>query len=144
MLREAEFRKGRCCSSSDTIYQDNVEQAEAELNTAPGQSGIMPEQLCPYAGSCESDAVKPDTGVTVEIECCHFTSGSQQRRSCTEYGTDLGCTVRRHLMGLSSRNPSRCRQLCRGSLQPVTPCPIYKDDLPAHTSISLITSGLPC
>ena len=62
-----------------TIYQDNVEQAEAELNTARAN--------LEYAGSCEKRCCKPDTGVTVEIECCHFTSGSQQRRSCTEYGT---------------------------------------------------------
>ena len=60
-----------------TIYQDNVEQAEAELNTARAN--------LEYAQN--NYARMPDTGVTVEIECCHFTSGSQQRRSCTEYGT---------------------------------------------------------
>ena len=55
-----------------TIYQDNVKQTE---------------QLCPYAGSCEKRCCKPDTGVTVEIECRHFASGSQQCRSRAEYST---------------------------------------------------------
>lgn len=36
-----------------TIYQDNVEQAGSGTEHCPSQSGICPEQLCPYAGSCE-------------------------------------------------------------------------------------------
>lgn len=97
----------------------------------PSQSGICPEQLCPYAGSCEKRCCKPDTGVTVEIDVATFASGSQQRRSCTEYSTHKSGLLHSPgaVCGTVSRNQVDVGSYVGGSLQPVTLATIYKDDL---------------
>lgn len=88
-----------------TIYQDNVEQAEAELNTARANLEYAQNNYARMLEAVKSDAVSQIQVLQSKSNDCHFASGSQQRRSCTEYSTHKsGATAQsgRRLMGLSA------------------------------------------
>ena len=91
-----------------TIYQDNVEQAEAELNTSRANQVLQSKSNVATSQAAVSNA----------------------EAALNTARTNLGyCTVRAPFDGTVSRNQVDVGSYVGGSLQPVTLATIYKDDL---------------
>ena len=129
-----------------TIYQDNVEQAEAELNTARANLEYAQNNYARMLEAVKSDAVSQIQVLQSKSNVATSQAAvSNAEAALNTARTNLGyCTVRAPFDGTVSRNQvdvgSYVGEVCNLSPLPRS----IKMTCYIHTSISLITSGLPC
>lgn len=114
-----------------TIYQDNVEQAEAELNTARANLEYAQNNYARMLEAVKSDAVSQIQVLQSKSNVATSQAAvSNAEAALNTARTNLGyCTVRAPFDGTVSRNQVDVGSYVGGSLQPVTLATIYKDDL---------------
>ncbi|RGK26935.1 efflux RND transporter periplasmic adaptor subunit [Bacteroides intestinalis] len=114
-----------------TIYQDNVEQAEAELNTARANLEYARNNYARMLEAVKSDAVSQIQVLQSKSNVATSQAAvSNAEAALNTARTNLGyCTVRAPFDGTVSRNQVDVGSYVGGSLQPVTLATIYKDDL---------------
>ena len=114
-----------------TIYQDNVEQAKAELNTARANLEYAQNNYARMLEAVKSDAVSQIQVLQSKSNVATSQAAvSNAEAALNTARTNLGyCTVRAPFDGTVSRNQVDVGSYVGGSLQPVTLATIYKDDL---------------
>lgn len=114
-----------------TIYQDNVEQAEAELNTARANRDYARNNYERMQEAAKSDAVSQIQVLQSKSNVATSQAAvSNAEAALNTARTNLGyCTVRAPFNGTVSRNQVDAGSYVGGSVQPVTLATIYKDDL---------------
>lgn len=136
-LQQASYRPGSHVSKGDvlfriepTVYQDNVSQAEAALQTAEAQLDYAENN---YARMLE--AVKTDAVSRIQVQQARSNVATAQaavgnaRAALNTARTQLGyCTVRAPFDGSVSRSLVDVGSYVNGSTQPVKLATIYKDD----------------
>ena len=111
-----------------TIYQDNVEQAEAELNTARANLEYAQNNYARMLEAVKSDAVSQIQVLQSKSNVATSQAAvSNAEAALNTARTNLGyCTVRAPFDGTVSRNQVDVGSYVGGSLQPVTLATIYK------------------
>lgn len=114
-----------------TIYQDNVEQAEAELNTARANLEYAQNNYSRMLEAVKSDAVSQIQVLQSKSNVATSQAAvSNAEAALNTARTNLSyCTVRAPFDGTVSRNQVDAGSYVGGSVQPVTLATIYKDDL---------------
>lgn len=113
-----------------TIYRDNVEQAEAELNTARANLDYAQNNYTRMQEAVKSDAVSQIQVLQAKSNVATSQAAvSNAEAALNTARTNLGyCTVRAPFDGTVSRNQVDAGSYVGGSVQPVTLATIYKDD----------------
>lgn len=113
-----------------TIYRDNVEQAEAELNTARANLEYAENNYTRMQEAAKSDAVSQIQVLQAKSDVATSQAAvSNAEAALNTARTNLGyCTVRAPFDGTVSRNRVDVGGYVGGSMQPVTLATIYKDD----------------
>lgn len=113
-----------------TIYQDNVEQAEAELNTTRANLEYAQNNYARMLEAVKSDAVSQIQVLQSKSNVATSQAAvSNAEAALNTARTNLGyCTVRAPFEGTVSRNQVDVGSYVGGSVQPVTLATIYKDD----------------
>lgn len=113
-----------------TIYRDNVEQAEAELNTARANLEYAENNYARMQEAAKSDAVSQIQVLQAKSNVATSQAAvSNAEAALNTARTNLGyCTVRAPFDGTVSRNRVDVGSYVGGSAQPVTLATVYKDD----------------
>lgn len=113
-----------------TIYRNNVEQAEAELNTARANLEYAENNFARMQEAAKSDAVSQIQVLQAKSNVATSQAAvSNAEAALNTARTNLGyCTVRAPFDGTVSRNRVDAGSYVGGSVQPVTLATIYKDD----------------
>lgn len=113
-----------------TIYRDNVEQAEAELNTARANLEYAENNYARMQEAAKSDAVSQIQVLQAKSNVATSQAAvSNAEAALNTARTNLGyCTVRAPFDGTVSRNRVDEGSYVGGSVQPVALATIYKDD----------------
>ena len=113
-----------------TVYQDNVRQAEAELNTARANLEYAQNNYTRMQEAMKSDAVSRIQVLQAQSNVATSQAAvSNAEAALNTARTNLSyCTVRAPFDGTVSRNLVDAGGYVGGSVQPVTLATIYKDD----------------
>ena len=113
-----------------TVYQDNVRQAEAELNTARANLEYAQNNYTRMQEAVKSDAVSRIQVLQAQSNVATSQAAvSNAEAALNTARTNLSyCTVRAPFDGTVSRNLVDAGGYVGGSVQPVTLATIYKDD----------------
>lgn len=113
-----------------TVYQDNVRQAEAELNTARANLEYAQNNYTRMQEAVKSDAVSRIQVLQAQSNVATSQAAvSNAEAALNTARTNLSyCTVRAPFDGTVSRNLVDAGSYVGGSVQPVTLATIYKDD----------------
>ena len=113
-----------------TVYQDNVRQAEAELNTARANLEYAQNNYTRMQEAVKSDAVSRIQVLQAQSNVATSQAAvSNAEAALNTARTKLSyCTVRAPFDGTVSRNLVDAGGYVGGSVQPVTLATIYKDD----------------
>ena len=113
-----------------TVYQDNVRQAEAELNTARANLEYAQNNYTRMQEAVKSDAVSRIQVLQAQSDVATSQAAvSNAEAALNTARTNLSyCTVRAPFDGTVSRNLVDAGGYVGGSVQPVTLATIYKDD----------------
>lgn len=113
-----------------TVYQDNVRQAEAELNTARANLEYAQNNYARMQEAVKSDAVSRIQVLQAQSNVATSQAAvSNAEAALNTARTNLSyCTVRAPFDGTVSRNLVDAGGYVGGSVQPVTLATIYKDD----------------
>lgn len=113
-----------------TVYQDNVSQAEAELNTARANLEYAQNNYARMQEAVKSDAVSRIQVLQAQSNVATSQAAvSNAEAALNTARTNLSyCTVRAPFDGTVSRNLADAGSYVSGSVQPVVLATIYKDD----------------
>lgn len=113
-----------------TVYQDNVSQAEAELNTARANLEYAQNNYARMQKAVKSDAVSRIQVLQAQSNVATSQAAvSNAEAALNTARTNLSyCTVRAPFDGTVSRNLADAGSYVSGSVQPVVLATIYKDD----------------
>lgn len=113
-----------------TVYQDNVRQAEAALNTARANLEYAQNNYTRMQEAAKTDAVSQIQVLQSKSNVAtSLAAVSNAEAALNTARTNLGyCTVRAPFDGTISRNLADAGSYINGSAQPVTLATIYKDD----------------
>ena len=113
-----------------TVYQDNVRQAEAALNTARANLEYAQNNYARMQEAAKTDAVSQIQVLQSKSNVAtSLAAVSNAEAALNTARTNLGyCTVRAPFDGTISRNLADAGSYINGSAQPVTLATIYKDD----------------
>lgn len=113
-----------------TLYNDKVAQAEAELKTAQAQLEYARNNYSRMKEAVKSDAVSQIQVLQSESSVTEGVAAvSNAEAALSTARTNLGyCYVRAPFDGTISKSTVDIGSYVGGSLQPVTPATIYKDD----------------
>ncbi|MEL5892777.1 efflux RND transporter periplasmic adaptor subunit [Bacteroides sp. GD17] len=113
-----------------TVYQDNVSQAEAELNTARANLEYAQSNYARMQEAVKSDAVSRIQVLQAQSNVATSQAAvSNAEAALNTARTNLSyCTVRAPFDGTVSRNLADAGSYVSGSVQPVVLATIYKDD----------------
>lgn len=113
-----------------TIYQDNVRQAEAALNTARANLEYAQNNYARMQEAVKTDAVSQIQVLQSKSNVATSQAAvSNAEAALNTARTNLSyCTVRAPFSGTVSRNLADVGSYVSGGVQPVTLATIYKDD----------------
>ena len=113
-----------------TVYQDNVRQAEAVLNTARANLEYAQNNYARMQEAAKTDAVSQIQVLQSKSNVAtSLAAVSNAEAALNTARTNLGyCTIRAPFDGTISRNLADAGSYINGSAQPVTLATIYKDD----------------
>ena len=113
-----------------TVYQDNVRQAEAALNTARANLEYAQSNYARMQEAAKTDAVSQIQVLQSKSDVAtSLAAVSNAEAALNTARTNLSyCTVRAPFNGTISRNLADAGSYINGSVQPVTLATVYKDD----------------
>ncbi len=113
-----------------TVYQDNVQQAEAALNTARANLEYAQNNYARMQEAVKTDAVSRIQVLQSQSNVATASAAvSNAEAALNTARTNLSyCTVRAPFDGTVSRNLADAGSYVNGGVQPVTLATIYKDD----------------